>query len=88
MLLAAAAEIYVVTYYDDYSSLSGFPALARFQFQPDWARGAAGQGRRPPNAEKVRILGTARYLYSVTYYDARYRPIQVVRTATTAAWTA
>src|SRR4029079_6040372 len=29
------SEIYVLNYYDDYSSLAGFPAAARFQFQPE-----------------------------------------------------
>ena len=79
-------EIYVVTYYDDYSSLAGFLGAGPLSVP---ARTARRRWTRPSAAKRRKSAHPHVPLsHSVTYYDARYQPIQVVRTATTAAWTA
>ncbi len=76
-----AADYYTATYYDRYDTyvapagytytvespaLSGQPATAN--------TGVSGK----PTVSLVKVLTTGAWLRTVTYYDAKYRPIQVI----------
>ncbi len=67
-------DCYEINYYDDYD----FPHAGSYPFRADELN-----PRHEPRVKgrltgsKVRVLGEERWLESVTYYDERYRPIQV-----------
>ncbi|MDN5203083.1 DUF1593 domain-containing protein [Fulvivirgaceae bacterium BMA10] len=73
-----------ITYYDDYSFLSytGWDAEGHtFSFAPDFDYTASSDletVKGQVTGSKTKVLGTDRWLNSVTYYDDRYRVIQTI----------
>ena len=78
-LLDASATIDHVIYYDDYRFISGLPDPGRFVFTEGLESGthlptAIGQ----LTGERLRVIGTDRYISKAVYYGKEYRPVQVV----------
>ena len=77
------SDLLTVTYYDGYTQLTtanGFNQLS-FVPKPGLIAYAGGNGyftgtRGLVTGTKTRVLDTNEWLYGVTYYDDRYRPIQ------------
>lgn len=77
------SDLLTVTYYDEYTQFTaanGFNQLG-FVPKPGLIAYAGGNGyftgtRGLVTGTKTRVLDTNEWLYGVTYYDDRYRPIQ------------
>lgn len=79
-LLTAATTINSVWYYDDYQFNEG-QTPGRYAFRSESSLNLTGYFDKVQGlitGTKTRILGTGTYLTTVTYYDNRYRPVQVV----------
>jgi RHS repeat-associated protein len=78
---AAIGDVYSITFYDDYVAFNqSLPSGTSYPFLPinGYAQTNNDRVRGKPTATKVRILGSANFLCTVTYYDDRYRVIQTV----------
>jgi RHS repeat-associated protein len=90
----SAASLRSVTYYDYYTFLSlpnweREVAVSSFNFQnisgyPQYNGSNASvseiflEVKGHPTGSKTRVLGTTRWLNTVTWYDKKYRPIQII----------
>lgn len=74
----AEDELLTVTYYDAYF---GYASEAAYPFVPDEVEGVSThneQVRGQVTGTRTRVLGSSDWLTSVTYYDQKYRPIQII----------
>ena len=80
-VVSSAANVYVVSYYDDYAWLAG--VAGNYAFDPNEALGStpADAVVGLPTGTRTKVLddsAPAQWLLSVSYYDARYRSIQSI----------
>jgi len=79
-VLANESQVYQAMYYDNYDFLPQFSG-GNYQFNPEPSLGLTANFPRVQSlvtGAKTVILGTNTYLKTVTYYDKKHRPIQVV----------
>ncbi len=79
---SGVTKVLTYTYYDNYSFIpSGKTAVLNFHTSGDAQVDGQSYDSTPKGqltGTKVNILGTNDYLYSATYYDNKYRPIQSI----------
>ncbi len=76
-----AADYYTATYYDRYDTYIA-PAAYAYTIESPALSGQPATANTSilgkPTASLVKILTTGAWLRTVTYYDAKYRPIQII----------